>query len=743
MTFTERANAFVGWVSTETRSMFKKTLVALAVFLATQTSSVQAHTKVEPTKAQAEKSSIEKIEVRGVRQRLEKAGMLSDSIMKTEVISSELMDNKNAVNLTEAINNTPGVRVSNECSMCGVKRIMLNGLRGEQTTILVDGLPVHAMIAGYYAVDAIPTTGLDRIEVARGAGASLIAPEAIGGTINIITKTATENGAALDVSMGENGNRKIGILGTGVSEDERTRATLIAQYDSREQADEDNNKVNEAPSQDNRTFTVRVSHDLTERDNLVLRYSNVNSEIFGGPMLGETFADGKADSIGDVLSSFDNIASDVIFEGGDVRNKFIGKAWETTEWIHTQRDELSLSWLRELNDNWNMTLSGSYSDHIQDSFYEGFRYYAEDKMLYLDARFNYFLNDNHLLTFGSDRRTEEMRSSSSGEGNPNYVSDSFDYDVQGFYLQDTWQATDDLEINMALRYDHVQADFIDPKKPGKEIDKSILAPRIDMRYNHNDSWTSRLSAGRGYRAPLSFFETDHGVLDASLGFDIDIQELERSTSATYALSYSADQLTATTSFAWTQVENLAMLSETADGVPLLTQLQGDARVTTADLALGYDITDDLTLNFTAEGFFYDDAFKSSYSLAPIEQRLTLNADWNVHGWDLFANLVWIGGRDLSEYGYEGYNQVDVNGDVIASSKKSTDAPSYWTLDLKITKSLTDNVDFYAGVNNLLDYTQVNEGETPLFFDADGGYDVAYIWGPLRGREIYAGVKAHF
>lgn len=460
-------------------------------------------------------------------------------------------------------------------------------------------------------------------------------------------------------------------------------------------------------------------------------------------MLGETYADGKASSIGTVLSAFDNVESDELFAGGDVRNDFIGKAWETTEWIHTQRDEVSLSWLHELSSDWNMTLSTSYSDHMQDSFYEGFRYYAEDTMVYLDARFNYFLNDSHLLTFGSDNRREEMRSRSSGEGEPDYVSDSFDYDVLGFYLQDTWQATDELEIAMALRYDHVQADFIDPKKPGTEIDKSILAPRVDIRYSHNDSWTSRLSAGRGYRAPLSFFETDHGVLDAALGFEIDIEELERSTSATYALSYTGDALTMTTSVAWTEVEHLAMLTETDKGVPLLTQMDETAAVTTADIAFGYDVSDNLTLNFTAEGFFYDDAFKSSYSLAPVEERLTLNADWLVHGWDIFANLVWIGARDLADYGYEGYNQIDSNGDVILASKKSTKAPSYWTLDLKVTRALSDNIDFYAGVNNLFDYTQVTEGETPLFFDASGGYDVAYIWGPLRGREVYAGIKASF
>ncbi|WP_025819298.1 TonB-dependent receptor plug domain-containing protein [Shewanella marina] len=726
--------------------MFNKTSVALAVFLALQVPHAVAHndedTQASSAQAHAEKS-IERIEVQGVRQRLERAGMLSDNIMKTEVMTADQIDNKNAINLTDAINNMPGVRVSNECSMCGVKRIMLNGLRGEQTTILIDGLPVHAMIAGYYAVDAIPTTGIDRIEVARGAGASLIAPEAIGGTINVITQTATENGATLDISMGENGNQKIGLLGTGVSDDKRTRATLIGQFDTRDQVDEDNNLVNEAPQQTNQSFTVRLSHDLTDNDNLLMRYSHVDSEIFGGPMLGEVFADGIASSVGSVLTNFDDVASSQLFENGDVRNKFIGKAWETTEWIHTERDELSLSWLHELNENWNTTLAASYSDHTQDSFYEGFRYYAEDKMLYLDARVNYFLNDQHLITFGVDNRSEEMRSRSSGEGSKDYVSDSFDYDVLGFYIQDTWQASDDLEIAMALRYDSISADFIDPKKPGKEIDKSILAPRVDIRYQHNDEWTSRLSAGRGYRAPLSFFETDHGVLDANLGFEIDIEELERSTSATYTLSYNADHLSVSSSVAWTEVENLARLTETDKGVPLLTQLDEKASVTTADISIGYDVTHDFTLNLTAEGFFYDDAFKSSYSLAPVEQRITFSADYELNDWQFFANAVWIGSRDLAEYGYEGYNQVDGNGNVIASSKKSTDAPSYITVDLKVTKAITDNIDFYAGVTNLFDYTQANEGESPLFFDADGGYDVAYIWGPLRGREAYLGIKASF
>ncbi|GGP68378.1 TonB-dependent receptor plug domain-containing protein [Shewanella saliphila] len=690
--------------------------------------------------------NIERVSVMGVRQRLEQAGTLANTIMKTEVISAGTIENKNAVNLSEAIDNSPGVKVSNECSMCGVKRIMLNGMKGEQTTILVDGLPVHTMISGYYAVDAIPTTGIDRIEVARGAGASLIAPEAIGGTVNIISYEPTDNGAEFDVSVGENGYKKMGFLGKGVSEDGRTRATLVAQYDDRDQYDADDNGVNESPQQENRSLTARVSHDVTDTDNIVLRIANIQSEIFGGPMLDGTYADGLASSTGTVLSGYDDdaTAAQALFEDGDVRNDFTGKAWETSEWIKTDRNEASLTWLRELNDEWNMHLATSYAEHDQDSFYEGFDYTANDVMWFFDARFNYLLNDSQLLTFGMDHRTEEMRSNSrSGSANPDYVSDSFDYDVTGIYVQDTWQVTDELEVAMALRYDNVVADFIDPNKPGTELDESILSPRVDIRLRHNDEWVSRLSAGRGYRAPLSFFETDHGILDGSLGFDIDIDELERSNSVNYALSYEGDRLTSTASLAWTEVENLAQLTTNDQGIPLLTQLDEKASVVTTDIALGYRLTDDLTLNLTGEMFDYDSVFQSSYAVAPIEERITLSADWDINGWDFFANVVWVGSRDLSDYGYEGYNRLLSTGEVDPDSEKSTDAPSYFTVDLRVSYELNDYLSLYSGVTNLLDYTQAGDEDTPLFYDADGAYDVGYIYGPLRGREIYAGMKYTF
>lgn len=521
--------------------------------------------------------------------------------------------------------------------------------------------------------------------------------------------------------------------------------SLVGQYDKHHQVDDDDNLVNEEPEQENRNIVFRLSQDIGLRDNVTFRLGLVQSEVFGGPMLGEEFADGIARSAQDVISKYDGEGADgyQLFQGGDVRERFIGKAWETAEWIDTERDELSAAWLRELNEDWNMTLATSYAKHTQDSFYEGFDYYAEDTMHYYDARFNVAIADAHLLTFGADLRDEKMRSrSDQGSSNPAYTADSFDYMVKALYVQDTWYINDDLELVMVLRYDDVEADFVDPNKPGTEIDESILAPRFDLRWMHTDSWTSRLSAGRGWRAPLSFFETDHGILDGELGFLIDIHDLERSTSVTYSLSYDFDGLTATGAMAWTEVENLASLEETEDGIPVLTQLDDDASVFVADLSLGYPLTDHLTSNLTLESYNYDDAFKSSYAIAPVEERVSLSLDWMRGDWNAFLSAVWFGSRDLVEYGYDGYNIADQFGGV-QNSVKPLKAPSFHVLDFKVGYQITGSLNLYLGATNLLDYRQVVDEDTPLFFDAAGAFDVGYIYGPLRGREAYLGLKGTF
>jgi outer membrane receptor protein involved in Fe transport len=319
----------------------------------------------------------------------------------------------------------------------------------------------------------------------------------------------------------------------------------------------------------------------------------------------------------------------------------------------------------------------------------------------------------------------------------NYVADSFDYTTKGLFLQDTWTPHEDFELAAALRIDQIIADFVDVSKPGAEIDKILFSPRVDMRYLHNELLTSRLSFGQGYRAPLSFFESDHGILDSGKGYLVDVNQPERSNSITYSLNLSDAKLTSTLSFAYTQVDHLATLSHNDEGAPILSQLNKTASVTAIDLAINYQVFDEWSLNFIAEQYDYDDTFKASFAIAPAEKRVTVSSDWDYMGWDVITSATWVASRDLSEYGYGGYNRNDT------TFKKTTDASPYITVDIKVIKKLSKELELYIGATNLFNYNQAADLDSPLMFDENGGYDVVYIYGPMRGRNAYVGLSYEF
>jgi outer membrane receptor protein involved in Fe transport len=163
-------------------------------------------------------------------------------------------------------------------------------------------------------------------------------------------------------------------------------------------------------------------------------------------------------------------------------------------------------------------------------------------------------------------------------------------------------------------------------------------------------------------------------------------------------------------------------------------------VKNGDIVVGYALTPSITVSAGYEQYWYDTEYKNLLFIAAVEKQARLMFDYEENGWDAMIQATWTGARDLTDYGYgDRYNTFD-GTDV--SNLKSTKAPAFTTVDVKVSKEITDTFTLYAGVKNLFDYVQTDK-ESPLMYDADGGYDVGHIWGPLRGRMAYAGIKAKF
>ncbi|MDP5293491.1 TonB-dependent siderophore receptor [Oceanimonas sp. CHS3-5] len=109
------------------------------------------------------------------------------------VVDSEELHERGALNLEDALRKVPGIQVLDETGTgilpnIGVRG--LNPLRSERVQLLVDGYPVAIGPYTNVGVSLFPVTlpSLEAVDIARGGAAVHYGPNNVGGVLNLITK---------------------------------------------------------------------------------------------------------------------------------------------------------------------------------------------------------------------------------------------------------------------------------------------------------------------------------------------------------------------------------------------------------------------------------------------------------------------------------------------------------------------------------------------------------------------------
>ncbi|REG89635.1 TonB-dependent receptor [Winogradskyella sediminis] len=155
---------------------------------------------------------------------------------KTPVAVSTIKAEEIAIKLgtqefPEILKTTPGVYVTRQGGGYGDSRINLRGFSSENVAVMINGVPVNDMENGavYWSNWAGLGDVTSTMQVQRGLGASKVAVNSVGGTINIITKTTdAEQGGQFGATLGNDGYTKYGMTySTGLS-DKGFAATVSA-----------------------------------------------------------------------------------------------------------------------------------------------------------------------------------------------------------------------------------------------------------------------------------------------------------------------------------------------------------------------------------------------------------------------------------------------------------------------------------------------------------------------------------
>ncbi len=110
-----------------------------------------------------------------------------DALSVYRIITKEQIQAQGAVTLNEVMKNQLNVRVSND-NLLG-PNMRMQGLGGDKVKILIDGLPLNGREGGNINLAQVNLNNVDRIEMIQGPMSVVYGTDALGGIINIITKT--------------------------------------------------------------------------------------------------------------------------------------------------------------------------------------------------------------------------------------------------------------------------------------------------------------------------------------------------------------------------------------------------------------------------------------------------------------------------------------------------------------------------------------------------------------------------
>lgn len=112
-----------------------------------------------------------------------------ESLTSVTVITREDIEKSQALSVPELVRGTTGLDVTAQGGFGKLSSFFLRGANSNQVLALVDGLRWGSVTAGSSPWEFLPLSEIERIEIVRGPRSSLYGSDAIGGVIQIFTRS--------------------------------------------------------------------------------------------------------------------------------------------------------------------------------------------------------------------------------------------------------------------------------------------------------------------------------------------------------------------------------------------------------------------------------------------------------------------------------------------------------------------------------------------------------------------------
>ncbi|MGP3777468.1 TonB-dependent receptor plug domain-containing protein [Halanaerobium saccharolyticum] len=376
------------------------------------------------------------------------ASRYQESIMETpvsiEVIDQEEIEESNARNLADLLQDAGGVYIKNFSGLTGKKDIIIRGARQDQILYLLDGQPLNSPQDGVIRLEDIPISVIKKIEISKSASSSIYGANAMGGVINIVTQDADqENKTEIDLGLGSYNTQNY-ILTTNYNFD---NSSIFISYDKLSSDDHRDDPDQESALDRNDLF-LKYKYNLSKKTtfNFSYRYNNVESNYPGSDANDDYgFRDDQDENI--KISLNQNL---------DNRDR--------TFLLYSNNREM----YDRTRSTWSLT---GYNLTDIDILKKGFNY----------KETNYYF-DNHTLIYGFEIVENEVKDNQLETNNKHSNLN------KSLYIQDKFRVNNNIFV-YGGRYD-------DHEEYG-----SNLSPKFGYIYQINNNWNFNFNYGESYRAP--------------------------------------------------------------------------------------------------------------------------------------------------------------------------------------------------------------------------------------------------
>ena len=628
------------------------------------------------------------------------------------IVGPRLFEMVNSTDLAKSLNYQSGLRVENNCQNCGFPQVRINGLEGPYSQILINSRPVVSALSGVYGLEQIPVNMIERVEVVRGGGSALFGANAVGGTINIITKDPVSNsfqiGSTLSQIDGNSWEQYMGANVSMVAKDNSYGIALYESYRNRNPYDRDGDGFSELGKLNMNTFGLRAYYRPTQFSRIGLEYHTTNELRRGGNRFDyQPHEADIAEQTRHIINS-GGLTYDLIWKEYQHKLSFYSSLQHTdrNSYYGAQRDP------------------NAYGKTTDLTWVGGAMYVGQlPQCLFAPSTFTagleYQQNRLHDVMTGYHRDMEqEVR-------------------IASLFLQNEWKMGD-LSLLAGVRADRHNL-----------IDDLILSPRLNLLYKPVDDLQARLTYSTGFRAPQAYDEDLHVTAVGGEGVQIQLADglrEERSNSFSGSVDYTLHlghwQANLLLEGFYTHLDDVFVLEDighNAVGDLIKERRNGaGARVYGANLdaKIAHGRQFSLQLGFTAQRSRYTqaEAWTEVDGASLTTRRMPRTPDYYGYftlasaptkRFDFSLSGVYTGRMVVPHFA--GYIQQD----------RMEHTPQFFDLNLKLnyTFLLHDHIKLQlnTGVQNIFNSFQK---------DLDKGEyrDAGYFYGPTQPRTLFVGFK---